>query len=178
MKKTLLLGITLIFLSACDGASRQEIQLVKAMIGRTFLFPDNVKQMIGSDRPVNKDSTFTLVYYLGEDVCNSCRLNAWREYVNELQLTERVKPLLIISPNNDNADSLIRTNNCRFPYYIDRTGEIEKNNTIPHNDAFRSFLLNSDGHIVAIGNPISIHSEDCHDEGGNIEPQITETPCG
>ena len=162
-KKIIKISAFWIFSLICASCNKEHKirQLLKEWNNKEFLFNDRICDIISSQESNNitrdADSTYILVYYIDKEVCSSCRLNSWKEYIGELSVLSggRVKTLLILSPD---AAEQIQENLAEFDsnlaYYIDTKDELKNKNDLPQNDLFRMMLLNTDHKVVAIGNSL------------------------
>ncbi len=67
--------------------------------------------------------------------------------------------MTIFTPKKEEYDSVVKNlmvHDFEYPVYIDFTGSFRKINTgIPDDKRFHSFLIDSNGHPIFVGNPVA-----------------------
>lgn len=160
MKRFRIIAIISLTISLCLSAckSHSDSDMVEAeidsWIGREFQFCDlptgrNGEQLKGQD--------FYLLTYLDSTVCNSCRIQAWKEYVSETAVLAncRLGCIMVLSPECVLSNSTEFSHDLsQINYIVDDENLLLEKNDIPNDDRLRVFLLNREHRIVCIGNPI------------------------
>lgn len=160
---TILIVTVSLIVSSCNMKTRESeiTHLMKEWNGKEFLFSDSIKTMLKKCNSLKYErckisSDFCIVYYLDEDVCSSCRINSWRNYIRGLTADSegKVSSILIISPRIKEMD--IEDNRSETDYLIvqDYDNIIKKKNNLPDDDLFKVMLLDKQNKVVVIGNPL------------------------
>lgn len=152
----------IICLASCRNSIReQSIKILDKWDGREFVFSSQALEKLHmqehkNDSLYRNHELYTLVSYLDASVCTTCRINAWKEYINSLDMKTdgRLKFLLILAPDIKSEEISDISTETQF-YCIDDGEEMLKRNEIPENDVFRTMLLDSNYKVLAIGNPLT-----------------------
>jgi len=107
---------------------------------------------------------YTYVIYTDSTSCSDCtisHLTDWsRLCVNQQITPNRLSYVFIISPKRNQYASVLKhvvvLSDLGESVYIDTSGVFERRNpNIPSNKLLHTFLLDSDGNVMLIGNPIN-----------------------
>lgn len=138
---------------------------LRQMMSSVTVLPENVTCIQnGEIYPMLDElrSSPKLIVYIDSLGCTSCKLNQLTVYHRLFDLSESSNLFslyIIFSPNKNRAENLIKTiqqYRYPFPVYVDYDGVFGENNPfIPKNAQFRTFLVNSKGTPVFVGNPLS-----------------------
>ncbi|MBD5330431.1 MAG: DUF1573 domain-containing protein [Bacteroides sp.] len=153
----------LAMLSACaPSAKERNTALVAEWVGRELIIPDELVYTIMGDTidydPLDAD--YTIVAYIDSAGCTECRmkLNKWEEIIAQMNSdpTIDVNFLMVVdSPDVKEAIRVQKRGFFDYPLAIDNAALFkEANRTLPDNEMFHVFLLDSSGSIVAIGSPV------------------------
>lgn len=163
MKNIFVIGFILFFLGACSEDSHV-YQMVEEWDGKEILFPENVSFSVGEvasvDNPLLRTTPYKIVHYTDSMGCMSCklRLNDWALFVADLQaeFQEMVPVYMFFCPKKGSGEiiSLIESSGYKSPVCIDAGDSLNKLNHFPSDMAFRTFLLDKDNKVLAIGNPV------------------------
>lgn len=113
------------------------------------------------DTPIDYDmdnADFKIITYIDSAGCTPCKmkLSRWNAVVNEFKAIEGVDVdfLMIVNmPYNLDMRLILSLDNFQHPVSFDVDGLYMQANTIPESDIYRTFLLDADNKIVAVGNP-------------------------
>ncbi len=102
------------------------------------------------------------VVYINSDVCSSCHLKQMIEYAEVIdfckEMGESYLPIFIFSPSQVKMGEVIQTlKSTRFDYPIllDEKGLFPAANPhIPADKRFHTFLLDRNGKVVLVGDPL------------------------
>ena len=139
------------FFSSCDSLCKKEVKDVVAnMYGQRIDYGDwNVPS-----------STYSILTYIDSTQCTECQMQIrkWQKFLNNIgcDLSGTLQVVFVvhnksigrIKHNFRHAEASL------FFVIADTAGRFIQKNELPQNDMFRTFLLDSANHIVAIGNPI------------------------
>lgn len=157
----LILAVSLCFM-ACSG--RYEIRhAMRKFVNADVIIPDDLvciydRQIL----PINKDSLKSLRYIIYYDSleCSSCRISHLSDIypIYEMADTSGFSVLTIFSPVSEDVEDIklqLMIADHPVPVYVDMEGLFRRQNYIPTDRRFHSFLIGSDGHPVFVGNPLS-----------------------
>lgn len=161
MKCLVVFCVVLFFCAGCYRTSIEE-EYARILKGEVSVSFDDM-QCIGNLSVVNRDVTeYLFVSYIGENQCSTCRLGslyAWENYINDLRDMgiDVANVVIIHHPKNSALDKLrksILSHRFKFGVYIDSIGIFKRNNPFLSDiTELNTFLLNSDGKPVVVGNP-------------------------
>ena len=164
MKKTITILLTTLFIFvACQNKNKEEaISSVKEWMGKEILFPEGgiftIKGKDTIDFSLNK-SEYKIVSYIDTAGCTSCRLklSEWQRFMHEVDsITSSHTPFVFYIYPKNTKDLLIefRREAFDYPVCLDETDEFNRLNQLAKSNTLRTFLLDKENKIVAIGNPI------------------------
>lgn len=146
--------------SSCSKNHLQETELVENFIGQSITLPDGKKCQILEDPFVYEPdySDYKVITFIDSTGCTSCnmKLALWKDAVDEFKGIDDVDVdflMIIASKNRDEVTRLLKTSDFRHPVLIDSINEFTNLNFIPDKQEHRTFLLDAENKIVAIGNP-------------------------
>lgn len=151
-----------ILLSCQDKIKKEAFNSVKAWMGKEILFPKNSVFTIRGKDTINftfAQSDYKLITYVDTAGCATCELKLaeWQRFMNEIDSTSSTYiPFLFYLYPKDTKDLLIEFKREAFDYPVclDMTDEFNRLNKLAVNKPLRTFLLNKENKIIAIGNPI------------------------
>ena len=158
----LFIFINLLFIGCQDKNKEETINSVKEWMGKEILFPQNsiftIRGKDTIDFNLNK-SEYKIVSYIDTAGCTSCRLKLaeWQRFMNEVDsITSSHTPFVFYLYPKNTKDLLIefRREAFDYPVCLDETDEFNRLNQLAKSNTLRTFLLNKENKIVAIGNPI------------------------
>lgn len=153
--------ITCILLSSCTQFSKRElIHLYNKWEGKKMIFPhDSYFTIYAKDTIKNPfgNSKYKIVSYIDSIGCLSCKLKLaeWKSFIEQLDSVNDVSILMYFHPHNKREVTyLLKKSHFNLPVCIDEKDSLNKLNKFPMFDEFRTFLLDKNNKILAIGNPI------------------------
>lgn len=160
-KYYLLILISLFFVSCNDAKQKKLGTLIKEWEQRTILFPGNsVFTIQGKDTvasPIGRG--YKIVSYVDSIGCTNCkmRLHDWTEFIACLNtnIQPEVPFYFFFYPKDiKEMKYILKRENFAYPVCIDIGNTFYEMNKLPEEEAFRTFLLDADNKVIAIGNPI------------------------
>lgn len=145
-------------LSACNEDPNTRI--IREWQGKKIELPSYFLNIIDNDTVSTIAADFTILSYFDSLGCTSCKLHLsnWNRLFDEINedLGETtINTVLLINTNkiNDIKD-LIEEEFYSYPIFVDPEDKINQANNFPDHDIFRTFLLDKDNKVLAIGNPL------------------------
>ena len=128
------------------------------MAEKRIIFPEEIKQRI-----IASDSMYANQYkvlnYIDTNGCTMCHLKLyeWRLLKKEIDSLKLNISFIFIAHLKDysNLKKLQKINKFPIPIIEDITGIMTKQNNLPTNPLFQTFLLDSTNKILIVGNPIN-----------------------
>ena len=157
-----LMLISFSFLSCVDGNKQKIAKFVEEWSGKMVSFPSDLK-FFSYDEEVTSllqnKWDYAVLSYTDSMGCTSCKLqlNRWRSFINETDtlLEKRIAYLFIIHPfERKELIQLLKEYKFDYPVCIDEENVFNKQNHLPENDVFQTFLLDENNKVLAIGNPV------------------------
>lgn len=158
-----ILFITILFLTSCKESGKENISyLIKEWLGKEVIFPNNMNFTVeGGDTVDNTlfDKPYTIMTYADTVGCIGCKLQLanWKSFIIELDsiVPDKIQYLFLLYPQKiSEIQHLLRRENFDYPICIDKNDTVNKLNHFPIEIAFRTFLLDNNSKVIAIGNPI------------------------
>ena len=163
LRHTILFFIGILILVACQDKKREEaVSSVKEWLGKEILFPKNsVFTIRGIDTIdfVQNASNYKIVSYIDTAGCTTCQLKLaeWQRFMEEVDAASPIHtPFIFYLYPKEVKDLLIefRREAFDYPVCLDEKDEFNRLNKLAESKALRTFLLDKENKIVAIGNPI------------------------
>lgn len=160
--KGVVVAYLLLLVSCKDAAENQIYNVVKEWSGKELLFPESsVFTIYGEDTvpPIGK-SDFTIVTYVDSVGCLSCRLQLekWKSlmlYMDSVLTDRSLNFKFFLSPSSlDEARAILKRDLFDFPVCVDLKDEFNQLNHLPSEVQFRTFLLDANNRVLAVGNPV------------------------
>lgn len=162
-KHILSLLASLLIITACQDKKKEEaINSVKEWIGKEILFPKRSVFTIRGKDTIDfslNESDYKIVSYIDTAGCVSCqlKLTEWRRFMDEVDNASPTHtPFIFYLYPKEVKDLLIefRREAFDYPVCLDEKDEFNRLNKLAESKALRTFLLDKENKIVAIGNPI------------------------
>ena len=110
----------------------------------------------------DKSDSYKFVLFTDSDECSSCALTSFYDWQPLIERETKIHKskidfIFIFSPKASELSKLkkkILHANIHHPIYIDSNGIFSKNNDIPHNHLFHTFLVDTNNQVVLVGNPL------------------------
>lgn len=146
---------------SCGSGNKEQRDIVTEWIGKKLIIPDSLQFQIG-DIPIDydfNDADYKIVTYIDSAGCTGCkmRLDRWEEFFNDLKKYPDISVNYLMIINSDKKDliyELIRENEFKLPIVIDSLGMYDKINSLPKDERYQTFLLDSNNEVCALGNPV------------------------
>lgn len=116
--------------------------------GSTLLYEDDM------------EIPYRMVVFSDSSECSTCALNNLSEWnvLLDFEKKKKVQLVFIFSPKKDKLDSVIKTylsSDLEHSILIDTCGTfLKKNQHIPEETIFHTFVLDSKGNVILVGNPL------------------------
>ena len=160
-----LFSMLLFCLLVCSCVDDTEAVISDMMAHRVDIKLDEYEMYISSDttyRDFTSIRDYALIVYFDSLDCMSCmvnKLHRWDEFIKDMQSRyERLKIIFMFEPKISELDNLklsLSLENFHYPLFIDNKHVFsEKNNFIPKESLFHIFLIDPDGRIKFVGNPM------------------------
>jgi uncharacterized protein YcfL len=164
MSKVIIITILSVLLVSCqDRKTKKEIQQLSS---EAVAVPSGITQVLfGRDTTLLDvdGSPARLVIYTDSLSCSSCRLKYMFEYNDILGLHEELggefMPIFVFSPREGQSAEIRNTlllYRFDYPILLDDRGMFPAANPhIPADNRFHTFLLDKNGKVVLVGNPVN-----------------------
>lgn len=145
--------------ASCSSGKTDYESAILEWTGREIVFPDSMR-LAGGEVFVKEPSDFTIVAYYDSVGCTGCRMKLpyWNEFMNSIDSVNEgydIQLILIINADNDaKISELINKSGYKHTLLIDEKDIFNKVNGLAVDYNLRTFLLDSDDRILAIGNPV------------------------
>ncbi len=155
MKCFYFLFVLFVFSSCQHQNDRKILELLKKWEGREILFPDlDVIDSVVKD--VNWD--YKIVTYIDSAECFSCKLNLrdWMGMKQQVDSVDKKVAFLFFlqTRRTEDLDYKMKWDAFNLPIVFDVQNLFCQLNHFPEDEKFRTFLLDKDNKVLAIGNPI------------------------
>ncbi len=159
--KVLLLCVLMTFITSCSDKNKHVGERVSFWLGQEVTLPENMLCLIKKDTVDIKafDADYKIVVYIDSLGCTNCKmkLREWTETMNLYNSAPDTDIDLFMIINAKDVPSLqyiLRTYDFEYPVLVDTLDSFRKTNGIENDENFRTFLLDNDNKIVAIGSPV------------------------
>lgn len=146
-------------IASCNSRHDAAREVVTRWVDKEIILPYD-RFTVGSETiDIDRDMySYKIVNYIDSAGCTRCRmkLDLWNMFMSRLDADDADVTLLSII-NSDNSDDIrfaIESSGFNYPVAIDPTDEFGNTNNPPEDQLLHTFLLDSNDHIVAIGNPV------------------------
>lgn len=155
--------VSLLFFVACQDKKKEEaVSAIKQWMGKEILFPKNSVFTIRGTDTIDfalGASDYKIVSYIDTAGCTTCQLKLaeWQRFMEEVDAASPTHtPFIFYLYPKDVKDLLIefRREAFDYPVCLDEKDEFNRLNKLAESKALRTFLLDKENKIVAIGNPI------------------------
>lgn len=153
-----ILGVMFLLVS-CNTRERNQVQLVRAWQGKEIVYPDDfVYTVYGEDTIKTPEKfQFQIFSYVDSIGCMSCKLKLglWKSFIEELNAYYNVSILFVFQTEmSEETKYILKRYNFNYPVVFNKGDAFIALNNLPADDNFRTFLLDKDNKVLAIGNPI------------------------
>ena len=110
-----------------------------------------------------ENAKMKLIVYIDSALCTECtlrKLYMWKDFINmEQEYDDDFYIFFIFQPSSKASESALvskfRLAEINHPMYVDKNGELLKENPhIPSESMCHTFLLNREGNVVLVGEPL------------------------
>ena len=149
----------MLLLASCNTRERNEAQLVKYWQGKKIIYPDEaIYTVYGEDTIKTAEKTqFQILVFADSVGCMSCKLKLelWKSFIEELNIDYNVSILFVFqTKKSEEMSYILKRANFNYPVVFDEEGSFNTLNDFPTDDNFRTFLLDKEGKVILVGNPI------------------------
>lgn len=153
-----ILGVMFLLVS-CNTRERNQVQLVRGWQGKEIVYPDEFVYTIYGEDTIKtaEKSQFHILSYVDSIGCMSCKLKLglWKSFIEELNAYYNVSILFVFQTGmSEETKYMLKRYNFNYPVVFNEGGSFNALNNLPTDDDFRTFLLDKDNKVMAIGNPI------------------------
>lgn len=152
-----ILGGMLLFASCNTG--ERNAQLMKDWQGKKIIYPDEaIYTVYGEDTiEIAEKTQFQILSFADSVGCMSCKLKLelWKSLIEELNIDYNVSILFVFqTKKSEEMSYILKKANFNYPVVFDEEGSFNFLNNFPTDDNFRTFLLDKEGKVILVGNPI------------------------
>lgn len=154
--KLLIIGLSFTMMFSCQHNHLKEN--LQSFLNSTIDM-GNLENQI-TNATYNKDAAWRLIIYNDSTECSSCRIREigeWTPMVNALK-AQNVETIFIFNPTEEKKEVIeyiLKAKLRETNILIDKSGEFKKKNPkLPHNALFHIFLIDKNGTVVVVGNPL------------------------
>ena len=162
--QSFLIILSVIFTTSCKTEKSELRLLLEEFEKKQIVLPrDMIMIKEGKICPYlnrdNKDLN-TMVFYIGEEECSDCRISHLWDYSELFELSQETgsfEIMIIFSPLEEDISYVqdrILSTYFPYPVYLDIHSLFSDLNKLPDDIRFHTFLLDSDGYPILIGNPL------------------------
>lgn len=163
--KILIYSIVILLLISCENSEKKRLsQVVLDWQNREVIFPKDTSfvcysRKFGEQKVHLRKGEFMILNYVDSTGCISCNLQLprWSEFINTVDsISQGTIPFVFVFQSNEKKDLIhyLKRVGFIYPVFIDNSGSFERLNKFPSEMQFHTFLLDANGRIVAIGNPV------------------------
>ena len=161
MKRHSLYSLILIvlLLAACSPAKRRAKEAINSLLGKELIVSMDSAYIIADKVEWDyRKADYKIITYLDSSECTGCHmhLKEWTALVDQLNNYNTEVSFLMIVDGKTKTDvkEILKGHNFMHPVIIDSTQTFLKDNNLPSEEAYHTFLLDADNKIVALGNPV------------------------
>lgn len=155
-----LLLLTLL-LAVCCGRSDSDraAEIVEYWQGKEIRIPPDMTDFMTGDTISLAAADFTILTYVDSTGCTGCKMKlpVWKEFLNSLDSVADSDVRFLMAVNSSDVKELrylLKSSAFDYPVFLDTINMIYETNKLPEETAFRSFLLDRNKKVVAIGSPV------------------------
>ena len=163
--KKLIYVIVIFFICSCEDSERKKMaQVVSYWQSREIIFPKDTS-FVSYSRKYNERKVhlqkgkYAILSYIDSTGCMSCKLQLpkWSEFIYVVDsISNGSVPFVFVFQSNKKKDLIhfLKKTGFDYPVYIDEHSSFDRLNRFPKEMQLQTFLLDSNSHVTAIGNPI------------------------
>ena len=147
----------------CNTFEQNVKATIAQYVGKEIFLPDTFEVIVDDSKLTiaSPISMYKLLTIMDSEGCIACKLQLreWSELISQLQTgmksADDIDLIYVIEGDvTKEILDVIRDHNFHRPIVIDRNMSIAKMNHLPREVEFRTFLLDNNNRILAVGNPI------------------------
>ena len=155
----ILLGFGIV---GCTNSNKEQtISVVGELVGNKIVIPEEMVwevQNTAIDIAGTSVTDYWIVTYVDSAGCTPCamKLPVWSNIMDELNMAGDIDIellMVVMSPKTRELEHIVRDVNFLHPVCYDSAGVFSRYNTLPDKASHRTFLVDSDCKILAVGNP-------------------------
>lgn len=155
--------MALLIWACANDADNRYAQLVSEWQCKEILLPETMVDFMTGDTIDLSETDFTILTFVDSAGCAGCqmKLTLWNEFLPALDSVAsnaNFNALLMVNANDDELTNRINRDEYTYPIINDTTGKYYRFNHLPEDDMFRTFLIDRNRRVIAIGNPILSNS--------------------
>lgn len=150
-----------LFLTVCCGRSGSDraAEIVEEWQGKEIKLPAAMTNVMTGDTINVADADFTILTYVDSIGCTKCKMKLpiWKEFLGSLDsiADSDVRFLMVVNSSDfKELQYIFKSNAFEYPVFADVENLVDKANNLPEETAFRTFLLDRNKKVVAIGSPV------------------------
>ena len=147
--------------TSCSDKNKHVGERVSFWMGKEITYPENTLCLIKKDTVDVRDfdADYKIVVYIDSLGCTNCKmkLREWTETMNLYNSAPDTDVDMLMVINTKDIPSLqyiLRTYDFDYPVLADTLDLFRKTNGIEDDENFRTFLLDNDNKVVAVGSPV------------------------
>jgi len=160
MRKVLFFFICTFILFSCDFRKIKIQKELQEWQQKTLVFPPLQMKILGKDTtcPELLHAPYKILSHVDTSNCTPCNLHLydWKIFIREVKKKNKDVNFIFILHLKDYDEyvKLQHVNKFHYPVFYDPQNLFCKENKLPANTSFHTFLLDKNNKVIAIGNPI------------------------
>lgn len=154
--------VTLLLIFSCSKAKHSVEEQIVDMHGRELTLPlqelERAESRVDSGHVQRHDKAFTLVVYMDTSECTTCQISRLYEWNGLMKAMDTVDFIFIVESDTVKMNELkFEVASCGLlnEVYLDTAFVFRNHNTfLPDDTRLHTFLLDKDGCIIVVGNPL------------------------
>lgn len=160
------IAFLIIMLYGCTRSDRETMREVESFYNSLITISTSQMQRFEGCQdslPKNNAGRYRMIVYTDSTECSPCALKhlySWEPILDSLFAYPLFSDVFFIfSPSNIDYSKVsveLRNTSFKYPVYLDSCNAFSKDNrNIPTNRMMHTFLIDEDGHVVLVGNPLT-----------------------
>jgi hypothetical protein len=168
MRKVLcfLCACTIVLLYSCEDEATKLRRQMEEFAGSTIVIPERLEEVnySGKEGVNNRDKDALLVVYVDSIACAKCAIKGMYVYDEIIEFAEtdsrsKFSPVFVFSPRRYeyvDVKNTLRFSGLNTSAFMDENGLFPAANPhIPADNRFHTFLLDKNGKVVLVGDPVN-----------------------
>lgn len=144
---------------SCSSRTNDYSKIVNEWQGKKLIFPDFITDFVTGDTINLSESDFNILTFVDSVGCAGCKmkLNLWMEFLEGLDsiaVDADFKSVLIVNAKSEELLKQIERDSYSYPIVNDTTGYLYCLNRLCDEDMLRTFLVDKEKRIIAVGSPV------------------------